>query len=266
MKNIILFRYHIKPKVCVNRLKLLKRFNPHTNIYGLYGGLEQNHTKISKILKSYLEHSYCIQNKSKKWKWLHSDLSTNLWFRNYGKTLIFDRLYLIEWDLLLFDSLNNIYKHIPLEGIALTGLTDLKNVKSKWSWTNKEPYSQKWNELVEKVKKKYNYNQTLKASLGPGPCFPKKFLQKYSEMKLPETVNDELRLPLYTQILDFKLYDTGFYKKWFDTKEKKLFNCRKNMELSLANIEKELAKPNGRKVFHPYRKIFNINSSGKLIP
>jgi hypothetical protein len=66
-----------------------------------------------------------------------------------------------------------------------------------------------------------------------------------------------LRLPLFGQILGYKLYDTGFYKNWFNAKEEKVFNCMAQ-DISLPAITKELSKTKGRRIFHPYRKIFKI--------
>src|SRR5450759_351978 len=82
-----------------------------------------------------------------------------------------------------------------------------------------------------------------------GLCLPKSFLEKYSAIEIPELGNDELRLPLFSQILGFKLYDTGLKKEWFDKKEEEFFNCYK-FYISSSSITKELARPSGRRAFH----------------
>jgi len=62
-------------------------------------------------------------------------------------------------------------------------------------------------------------------------------------------------MPLFSQILGFKLYDTGFYR-WFDKDEEKFFNIEIE-EIKSNIIKRELSKPSGRRVFHPYRRVFS---------
>ena len=253
MNRIVLFRYHKKPYVCRDRLWQLKNFNPGIKILGLYGGKESKFSKYKKYLSPYLEHNYCIKNKTNFWKWKNSDLGIRLWYENIGEKLDFDMLHVIEWDLLLFDSLNALYKKIPKNCIGLTALNPLKTVKVTWTWVYKEPYKTQWAKLLKYAKDYFRYNKQPYASLGPGPCLPKKFLDKFCFVNVPDLCNDELRLPLFGQIFGFKLIETGFYKRWSDQNIMKFFNCHGN-EISLNRIRKELKRQGGRKSFHPYRK------------
>lgn len=257
MKRIIFFRFHKNLAVCKNRLELLKKFNPGMPIFGLYGGKISKYKEFESKLSPYLENINCIKNKSEEWKWKNSDLAINQWYRKIGRSVPFEMLHAIEWDLLLLDSLDNIYKNIPKNSIGLTALTPLEKVENKWSWTADEPEKNEWNELLNFAREKFDYRQKPYASLGPGICLPKSFIEKYSSLDLPEICHDELRLPLFSQILRYTLYDTGFYKDWFNAKEEKIFNCMAR-EIALTDITKELKKAKGRRAFHPYRKIFKI--------
>ncbi len=249
MDRIILFRYHKKPFVCRDRLRQLKNFNPEIKIFGLYGGKENEFTKFKKYLDSFFEHNYCIKNKSNHWKWKNGDLGIRLWYKNIGKKLKFDMLHVIEWDLLLFGSLNETYKKIPKNSIGLTALNPLKNVEQKWSWTAEEPSKSEWAKLLKYAKDRFKYNKQPYASLGPGPCLPKNFLDKFSSVHVPDLCNDELRFPLFGQIFGFKLIETGFYRNWSDPNIMKFFNCHGN-EIPLNLIKKELKRKGGRKSFH----------------
>lgn len=253
MNRIILFRYHKKPLVCRDRLWQLKKFNPGIKIFGLYGGKEVEFPKYKKYLDSFLEHNYCIKNKSNYWKWKNSDLGIRLWYKNIGRKIKFDMLHIVEWDLLLLDSLNEIYKKIPKNCLGLTALNPLKNVMQKWDWTAEEPYKSEWAKLLKYAKDQFEYNKQPYASLGGGPCLPKFFLEKFSAVHVPDLCNDELRLPLFGQIFGFRLLDTGLYQKWFDPETEKFFNCHGN-EIPLSLIKNELKRKGGRKSFHPFRK------------
>ena len=140
--------------------------------------------------------------------------------------------------------------------MGLTALTPLKNIAHGWNWVSKEPAKSEWLKLLKYVKKHFKYNKEPYASLGPGSCLPKKFLDKYSAIHVPALSHDESRLPLFSQILGFKLIDTGFHKKWFDKEQNKKFDCG-NPEISLKIIKEELKKKNGARAFHPYRKKYN---------
>ncbi len=257
MKRIILFRYHKKPYVCRDRLWQLKNFNPGIKIFGLYGGDESEFTKYKKYLNHYLEHNYCIKDKSNFWKWKNSDLGIRLWHKDIGKNLDFDMLHVIEWDLLLFDSLNGLYKKIPRNSIGLTGLNPLENIKIKWTWAFEEPYKTQWEKLLKYAEDSFEYNEQSYASLGPGPCLPKDFLDKFISVHVPELSNDETRLPLFGQLLGFKLLETGFYPRWSDPKIMKFFNCH-GREIPLGRIKNELKRKNGRRSFHPYRRRLRV--------
>jgi len=256
MKRIVLFRFHKEPEICKNRLELIKKLNPGIKIYAYFE--EKEKYKPFEILNKYLEHVYFIKGKTSHWFWFNPDLAIRMWFKDFGKNLDFDVLHLIEWDLLLLEPLDKLYSNIPEDGIALTGLKPMKEIKDMWNWTSKEPHATNWRKLLSFVKEKYNYNQEPYACIGPGPHLPKAFLEKYIEIEVPELCHEEIRLPLFGQILGFKLYDTGFYgNKWYNPETQKRFNCM-NKEIKIKIIKEELKNPNGVRVFHPFRKIFDL--------
>ena len=255
MKRIILFRFHTDVDVCRNSLRLLKKYNPEVEIFGLFGGQEDDLDIFQKILNPYLESIYCIRGKSLYWKRTHGDLAMKSWYENTGKTLSFDTLYYIEWDLLLFESLEKIYGHIPENGVGLTSLTLLKNIEKEWFWLSSESLRIQWRCLLGFVKDKYGYDQEPFACEFGGACIPRGFLEAYSNAEIPELCHDELRIPLFSQVFNFKFYNTNICKQWFDESEKQFFNCD-NKEISLSTITKELAKQSGRRAFHPIRKMF----------
>ena len=83
---------------------------------------------------------------------------------------------------------------------------------------------------------------------------PRTFLEKYVATDVPTICHDELRLPLMAQSLGFRLYDTGLYRGWFDPEEMRFFNAD-TFGIAPDVIKAELAKPTGRRVFHPCRSV-----------
>jgi hypothetical protein len=162
----------------------------------------------------------------------------------------------MEWDLILLDSLDNLYRHIPKDTLGITGLIPLKKIESKWFWIRDEKQSKQWKKLREFAKQNLDFEGDGYGSLGPGLCYPESFLERYNQVEIPDLCNDELRLPFIAKALGFEVMDTGFFKKWFSKKELKYFNCN-NIEISLESMMKQYKKKNGRRVFHPFRKLLD---------
>jgi len=254
--RIILYRYHNNVDYCIDRLKMIKKYNPDILIYGLYGGEEKHYADFEKDLECFLDGNYCIKNKSQFWKWKNSDLAYRLWYKDYGYKLSFDSLIVLEWDLIMFDSLDNIYKNIKEEQVGLTGLVPLRSIEKEWFWTRDPEQRSYWLELLTLVKNQFGFEGEPYGALCPGVSLPRKFLEAYTVIDPSELCHDELRLPLYAQALGFELVDTGFYKKWFSRKEWKYFNCN-NKSITLKIIKRELKKDNGRRTFHPFRVLLS---------
>lgn len=254
MKRIVLFRFHIHPSICMNRIELLKKYNPGMEIYGLYGGPENKFGKFVKALSPHLKNLYCIKDKAPFWKWKNGDLAVKAWYKDIGRTLSFDMLHLIEWDLLLFDSLDRIYGDIPEDGMGVASLTPVEKMGKDWAWTGKEPYAKEFGELLNFARSKFGYDLEPYAIQGPGLCMPRKFLEAYIGIDIPELCNDEIRIPLFAQIFGFKMHDTRFCKNWSDESDRKAFHCQLFPEVGEKTLKTELADPSGRRVFHPFRR------------
>ena len=258
MKRIILFRFHNSLDICANRLELLHRFNPGTSIIGLWGGDSSRLQEAREALAPHLEYIWNIPVESSEWKWQHADVSLLMWYRQEGRHLLFDMLHLVEWDLLLLSSLDRIYGKKGRNGVALTGLTPLECIQQNWYWTSAEPCASEWRQLQQQVRERYGWHGPYFACQGPGNVFSKAFLERYAQEEVPELVHEELRIPLYAQALGFEV--TGLpriYRVIKDPHEMQFFNCEKLL-IQESTIRRELRKPWGRRVFHPYRESFRM--------
>ncbi len=254
MERIVLFRFHAYPAVCRNRLQLLRLFNPGISIFGLYGGPDRGLPRFRRALGDDLEHLFAIPDRPGDWKWRHSDLALSLWYREFGHRLSFDTLHLIEWDMLLLDSLAGIYRGIDPRGLGLSRLVAIKEVEQKWWWACRSPWREELKELLALVRRDYGYDQEPFSCIAGGACFPREFIERYSRLEIPPLVNDEARLPLFAQILGFPLGDTGFYSH-LPSANHQFFNLKKT--IPTARIRRELGKSDGWRVFHPYYRVFD---------
>jgi hypothetical protein len=257
MKRIGLFRYHDHLEICKNRLELFRYLNPEIDIYGLYGGNKDNFHATCVQLNHYFSGNYCIEGKSDLWKWKNGDLSVRNWYIDYGKNIDFDMVHIFEWDLMMTESLDKLFSHIPNNALGITGLTSLKKLENKWYWTRNSNQRTEWEALKSLLKANYNFTGPYFASVGPGLSLPKSFLNLYATVEVPEYGNDELRLPAFAAAMGFQLYDTGFVKKWNGKNEKNYFNCNE-YEIPVKTVLGQLSRKNGRRVFHPFRDKIKI--------
>ncbi|MCG8696595.1 MAG: hypothetical protein MI922_00965 [Bacteroidales bacterium] len=253
MNRIILYRYYHKFQLNRELLKFIEELNPNVKIYGIYGGDEKRFDEAESFFKDHFTHNYCIRGKDDDWKWKGSDMAFQLWYNDIGHTINFDMMHAMEWDLLYFDSLDNLFAHIPKDGLGITGLIPLKKIEKTWYWTKNDKKRKEWKDMMNYFHDHHNYDKKKPyGMLGPGESYPKSFLESIRNIKIPDLSVDELRIPVMAQTFGFDMYDTFFYRKWFSEKEKKVFNSN-GVDVQLKTIKKNLKRKKGRRVFHPVR-------------
>lgn len=257
MENIILFRFHGDFEACKERIRILQRFNSDTPIYGLYGGPKEKFDEAKAVLSDFLVNLQISSGDDRKYKWFHADQILKEWFLNYGKGLDFTFLYDYESDILTLKPLDEIYPRIGEKTIALSGVEKLEDVREGWNWTSKYPYKKAFEELCRFMGSTYGVKSPTWASLGPGPYFPKSFLEDFSSAKQPEElieqVISEIMYPYYAEVLGYEIVNTGLHPRWSDIKAgEKYFNCN-NISIEKETIIAEAQKPDGVQAFHPVK-------------
>jgi hypothetical protein len=235
----------------------LRTLNPGVPIYGLFCGKRRyEHAALRLGSKSVLrlDGLYWFRSAG-SWSRVNGDLALGAWYRDVGYCLAFDVVHLIEWDLLLLDSLERVYASVPEGSVALTAVTPVSLVEHDWEWLQRPEYRREWEQLLSYARATWAYQGTPQACWSTGGCFPRAFLARYAAIDLPRLGREELRLPLFAQILGFQIADTGLHRQWHNRDEDRFFNAR-GLEIELGAISEELAKPNGRRAFHPVRSVF----------
>jgi hypothetical protein len=229
---------------------LLRRLNPGVPIYGLFGG-DRRLPRIAAARLLGLDGLYASP-RGARWSWQHGDLALAAWYRDVGHRLAFDVLHLVEWDLLLLEPLASLYASVPAGALGLTALTPVSELEAEWTWLRREESRREWEALLAYARSEWAYDGIPYGCVGPGPSFPRAFLEAYAGVDTPVLCNDELRLPLFAQILGFELADTRLRGPWRGEREDPFFHFR-DPEIEWRTIEAELAKPDGWRAFHPVR-------------
>lgn len=245
-KRAILFRFHKNADVCASRIKRLKQQNPNIPIHGI----GENITGVQKLFKAGMESLYVITNQSPRWKWLNGDLAVKHWYENYGNTIDFDVLHIVEWDLVLTDSLTNLYPDADTETVYLTGVIPT-TIAQERGWTaitgNRAVLVEMVEEYAQQVWGDVSESRTC---LFPGTMLPRPFLEQYASADIPEIVNDELRTTIFADSMGFTIKDTGFYNGWETDTVISHFNC-KNSPVSIDEFESN----NMEDAYHPVREL-----------
>lgn len=240
IKRIVLFKFHKEFEICKNRLEILRKFNPDIPIYGLYGGQRKDY-KNAKKLDIPIS---MIPSDDWYWKWRNGDLSLRWWYKQAGHKIDFDMLHVFEWDLILFDSVENYFRDIK-NGIAMSNVQLLAPIYDHWIWTAEKLGRIEYLELIKLAKKKFKYRKKALAGNCGGLCLSKKFLEEYSRIdEMPSLCNDEVRLLLFAQCFNMKVRNLKIPSK-------KFFNADQN-EVSPKEVLRAYKK--GVKLFHPVRQ------------
>jgi len=255
MKLAILFWFYKEPDICKNRLELLKKHNPKLKIFGLFGGDQKEARKYQEALGEYLDDFYVSPSDDPDWKWIHGDLMILDWLSMRGKDLDWDSIAVVQWDMLVFDSIQSQFSGMKKDQIFISGTKNLDSeTENKWDWTDPKREERKnYLEFVDYIKKNYDYTKDIVCSLFIFQIFPRIFFEKYLTVKNREIGMLEYKIPTYAKIFDVSFYEKDLGVWWFDSKpgEEAPLNAIP-VEIKKDNIIKELGKKNGFRFFHPY--------------
>ena len=250
---IVIYRYHNNFELVYQRVKLLKMIDPGIRVYGIFGGNSEDFPVATKALNGILDDNYLIKVEDARWKWLHADITYEMWFNDVGKFINFNNAYILEWDLLFLGKLENIYPPLDNNTVYCTGLIPLEKVSKYWYWSDKQN-KPKVQEFFNKIRNHYKREFIEYATLGPGLCAPRSFFEGLLDLDLFEAdITDEVKIPVWSQLMGLELKSNNFYTKWFSYFEMRYFNANVT-NISTKTIERELLKKHGKRVFHPYRE------------
>lgn len=259
MNLSILFWFYKEPEICKNRLEILKKNNPSLKIYGLYGGGLKQVENFQKILGSLLDDFYVSPYKDTDWKWINGDLMILDWYNKRGKNFTWDSMAIIQWDMLIFDSLKNQFPNLDKDQIFLSGLKRLdKHTEESWDWTQTSGKERiNYLAFLKYVKEKYGYNEDPPlCSLFIFEIFPRIFFEKYLEVENKEIGMLEYKIPIYAEIFKIPFYQKDLGVLWDENYKQFPLNAIPK-EIETSYINSELQNPKGWRIFHPYFKIWD---------
>lgn len=270
MKLAILFWFYKDVDVCENRLQITKKYNPNLKIYGLYGGKIEEENIFRDRLWEYLDDFYMVNEKDSFRKWIHGDLFLLEWYQNRWKFLEGDSFVISQWDLLAFDSFENIFPWLQQDQIYLPNYGVVNElVENNWHWTSLEAFNkialdhperphmrECFLQFREYVKYNYNFTDLLPYCIFMTGILPRIFFEKYGTIENIELGFLEYKIPTYAKIFWLHVYEKNLWETPdFNLIPQSPMNARP-VEIASEYIHDELAKSDWRRVFHPYYKVY----------
>lgn len=259
MDLAILFWVYKEPELCVERARLLRRFNPGRKIYVLFGGAGADRPAFEAALASVTDDFYAFDE---PWpaqrKWLHGDQLISAWHRDRGRHLTWDTIFIAQWDLLMLAPLEQLCGALQADELLLPGLRPVDEVADWWWWTR--PGSEE----------RRDYDAFL-ASLGacapahPLCCnflaaaLPRRFLDRYAQLATPDVGFLEYKMPIYAQAWGFGFCTRHAFNPFWRTdpaasrlgRRFATLHAEKG-EIPTLMVQLNSVLPWGRRVFHPY--------------
>ena len=266
MKPSILFWFYKDVEVCKNRLQLLRRYNPETQIFGLYGGRLDRAALFESALAPYLDDFFCYADeKDAMWKWLYGDLVIREWYRLRGRHLAWQTLFIAQWDMLVFGSLADLFDGLQEGQMLLSNLRSVDEVKDWWHWSN-GMYQAQFELFFHYMRHTFGYDAMPLCCQFVIVCLPRRFLDCYSTLEVRELGFIEYRVPAYAQLCGIPFSTSTRHDCWWEgdpdvrdvSEQKKMLSARKE-EVSLMSIVKHYHRTNGTCIVHPYRQIFPLD-------
>jgi hypothetical protein len=264
-RTIAIFHFHAHFDLCRPRIELLRALNPGLEIFGLYGGPASSLSEARALRSAGLaDVHHDLETASPRGRWKDTDIAVAGWFRHVGRECEFERVHVVQWDLLFFASFDRAYPPLPKDAVALSGLVPLAEVADFWDWMVLPGLSDDSRRFLTQTRQRYGCSEEPLACVGPGYSLSRAFLDRFSDLDLDDLGHDELRLPLFAQILKMELVDTGFYPRWMDPDVEKGFNADAH-EIDPDIVREELSRVGGRRVFHPCRESFGAATIERLL-
>ena len=268
MKFAILYWFYTDPEVSANHLKIIRRYNPDTPIYGLFGGEKSEQYLYQDMLGEYLDDFYCFtKDWNSKQKWFYGDLMISSWFRERGYQFEWDTLFIAQWDMLVFAPVERLFPTLKSGQLLLSGLRKVQEVEAWWDWTCHDYPQQRrlYDAFMAHVKSTYNYSMDPLCCLFVVACMPKEFLEKYVSIERPDLGFLEYKLPIYGQVFNFPFCTEHSYNPlWLkepgskDREKLQILNAA-GVDVMESVVRENIADPEGARLFHPYRKVIVLD-------
>ncbi len=252
----ILFWCHADPALCANRVKMLRHYNPGTPIYVLFGGSADEAPGVHSAVRDDIDDFYVFADqRGPQWKRDHGDMLISRWHTERGRHLSWDSLAVVQWDMLVFAPVGQLFEHLQKDQILLAGVRPVAEVTAWNPWVRPEYRNHR--HYVDFLADYLIQEDDAWFCPFMIAVLPRAFLQRFSERKNPETGYLEYTMPTLAKAWGFDFCEDHPYAVWGWHGDRhpyhKMLNTNK-IECPDRYVYLNLLDPWGIRIFHPYSR------------
>ncbi len=261
----VLFWFYRDLPVCRNRLDLLRRDNPHTPIFGLFGGDPADAPRFRDTLAPKLDDFWVFdRDVSSKWKWLNGDLMLAAWFEARGRHLDWEHVFVVQWDMLVLGRIDDLVPALAPDDVLLSAVLPVAAIERTWVWARRG-HEPAYRAFVASIEAQYGAVEPMSCVFVVA-CLPRRLLAAYADLRDPEIGYVEYRLPTLAKAVGLRLVEDDRFAAWRpadDTagrpsRRQRFLNGARRSVL-LPSVLAELTRRDGARVFHPYHGLFPMS-------
>jgi len=261
MKLAVVFWFYERFESCASRLRTFREFNPELQVFGLYGGPLDAVAHAKGVVGPWVDDMYVFpEPKDAQWKWNHGDRMIARWYEERGHALSWDTVFVMQWDMLVLTSLEDLFKGLQPAQIVLPGFRPLDEVREWWPWVNgsdplKQAATDAFGDYLARV---FGEQAELFACLFVFACFPRNFLERYAAEGAGVVGWHELKLASLAKAFGVPVYSADSTPVWWAAnpatqraaRHERVLNAV-GQEVRLSVILSQWAKRDGARLFHP---------------
>ncbi|HLM96370.1 MAG TPA: hypothetical protein VK283_08640 [Acidimicrobiales bacterium] len=274
MRLGILFWFYRDVAVCQNRLRLLRRRNPGTPVYGLYGGPRRDASVFGAALGPLLDDYWSFpDDRDERWKWRNGDVMLSRWFTDRGQGLQWDSVFLAQWDLVVVSPLVDLLPPLEVGDMLISGARPVREVEAWWQWVRGERRGE-YDAFLAHVAARFGSVDDPMCCQFIGLVAPRSFMARYAVIEEPELGFLEYKIPIYAQVFGTPLVPDTCFRPWWPeepatsraTRTQSLVHAWPT-PVRLPVMMYEAKRPRGRRIFHPYHGIYphDVASLGDML-
>lgn len=171
------------------------------------------------------------------------------WYRERGKFLPFDLLAVVQWDLLLLDSVDALFEGMKSSDVFFSSAKPVGPIESSWFWTSDPREKPSYDEFRRHLIRDCQYEGPPWCCEFVVACLPRSFFERWLEISRPNVGFMEYSLPTYARMFGHDFHRCAY----LDTSEgwRALLSAKKEPVHLLSVIVHNLTTAKKR-AFHPF--------------
>lgn len=266
-RTAVLFWFYADPRLCRNRLDVIRRHNPGVPVYGLFGGDPADAARFRDALDSRLDDFWAFDEpRSSKWKWSHGDVMLAAWYEARGRHLEWDHVFLAQWDLLVLAPVADLVPPLADDDVLLAGVRPVAAVADRYVFV-RGGHEPDYRAFLASFEAQFGAVEPLSCVVVVA-ALPRRLLGAYRDLDAADTGYIEYRLPTLARAIGLHIVtDDERFPVWRPADvasgrppRRARFLTGARRPVLLPSILVELAKPHGARLFHPYHGLFPIDA------